>query len=669
MIKNGLAFLVLLLALPALAQTVRLSAEQQQMLDQLPPAQRQQALDAIRQLQSQSPSPAESDSINEPIESESLREQANVVPMTEVELRAGPRSRLVIAFQPREDLESDELEVLEADPALQRLLGSHMFILDDSAVLTLSGVDEVPLLGLDKTDIERRLKAAPDLAFFDIEANILSQEPIGVEALKPFGYEVFADDAAGLVAPSSGPVPPDYVLGPGDTVRVQLFGNRNEVYDFEVTRDGILNLPEIGPVNVAGIPFSEFRANLEERVQEMLIGTQVSVSMGPLKTIRVYVVGDVNKPGSYVVGGLATVSTALYASGGVSEIGSLRNIQLKRSGRVVAKFDVYSLLARGDTSGDARLQQGDVIFVPPIGNTVSVAGAVKRPAIYEYLGAADVDDAIGLAGGLTNEAFEQGARLERIEQDGRRVVVAVNLSDKKAADKKLRSGDTLIVPEVLPEFDAAIVLSGHVFRPGTYPWRPGMRLTDLIRSSKELKPGVDMNYVLVRREHVRGGPIDALSADLAAAIADPNSADNIELAARDRVMVFSRDLGRQRVIAPILNELESQATYNAPSMQAEISGQVRAVGIYPLEAGMRVSDLIRAGGGLEDDAYSLQAELTRYAVGPDNSRDVETVEVNLAAALRGDTAADVELQPYDFLSITRVPKWESTWAVSLELVA
>ena len=138
-----------------------------------------------------------------------------------------------------------ERESLKADRALEQLIGSQLFMLDDTGVLVLEGIDNIPLLGLNEVDIERRLNATPDLSFFDVEAHLLGQEPIGVEALKPFGYDVFGEAAGGLMAPSSGPVPPDYVLGPGDTVRVQLFGNFNDVYDFEVTRDGILNLPEI----------------------------------------------------------------------------------------------------------------------------------------------------------------------------------------------------------------------------------------------------------------------------------------------------------------------------------------------------------------------------------------------------------------------------------------
>ncbi len=658
------ALLLLLLCTSAFAQGIQLTPQQQQMLDSLPPAQREQALAAIRDLQRQQ-SAATQPTINEPLTEPTPFDEAAVATLLQEEVRAEARSRLVLSFAAKEDLDPDEVQAISSDPALSRLIGSNVFTLDDSGVLTLEGLDFIPLLGLDEEDIQSRLQAEPSLKAFDVEVRILGQQAIGTEALQPFGYDVF-EQGGGLEAPSAGPVPSDYILGPGDSVRVQLFGNVNGIYDHEVTRDGILNLPEIGPVNVAGIRFSEFRKDLEERVKQMLIGTQVSVTMGPLRTIRVFVLGDVNRPGSYVVSGLATVSAALYQSGGVSDVGTLRNIQLKRAGKVVSRFDVYSLLIRGDTSGDVRLQPGDVVFVPPVGNTVAVGGAVKRPAIYEYRGAADAADAVMLAGGLSSDAFEQGARIERIDEDGGRSVLAVDLSDDASAAIKLRGGDTLVVPEVLPDFDSAVTMSGHVYRPGTYAWKPGMRVTDLVRSVDELKPGVDMSYVLVRRERKRGEPIEALSVDLAAALGNPESESNIELLARDQVFLFSEELGRQRTVMPIIEELQRQATHERPALQVQVGGHVRAPGVYPLEPGMRVTDLIRAGGGLTEEAYSLEAELARYLIVAGESRAIETRIIDLSRALAGAPDADVVLSSYDYVRINRIPEWDTSWTVRLD---
>ena len=421
------AMLLVLAASASFAQGIQLSAEQQRMLNQLPPAQRQQAMDALRQMQSQQRTQITQSIREQPSatqESELL--PAVLEPSADKEPAARARSRIIVNFTARSSLTPAETSSLEEDPVLNGLQGSKLYILDDAGVLSLPGLDAIPLLGLVEEDIERRLGAEPYLYNFDIDARILGQESIGIDGLEPFGYDVFESKGATFDAPSSGPVPPDYILGPGDSVRVQLFGNVNGIYEYEVSRDGILNLPEIGPVTVAGLSFSEFRADINKRVKEMLIGTQVSVTMGQLRTIRVFVLGDVNMPGSYVVSGLATVSGALYQGGGVSKVGSLRNVQLKRNGRVVTKLDLYDLLLKGDTSSDRRLQPGDVIFVPPIGNTIGVSGAVKRPAIYETKGSATIADAVQLAGGLAPDAFGKGARIERI--DGERTTIAVDLT-------------------------------------------------------------------------------------------------------------------------------------------------------------------------------------------------------------------------------------------------
>ncbi|HEX5765490.1 MAG TPA: SLBB domain-containing protein, partial [Woeseiaceae bacterium] len=426
------------------------------------------------------------------------------------------------------------------------------------------------------------------------------------------------------------------------------------------------NLPEIGPVPVAGITFAEFRADVNERVKQMLIGTQVSVSMGALRTIRVFVLGDVKRPGSYVVGGLATISSALYESGGISEIGSMRSIQLKRQGNVVATLDLYDLLLRGDTSGDARLQPGDVIYIPPIGDTIGVGGAVLRPAIYESRNVTTAGEAVQFAGGLTPDAFPKGARLERFTADGQRIVMSVDLSSETGLEQPMRAGDILMIPEVLPDLEGAVTLVGHVQRPGPYEWRPGMRLTDLISEPEELKQGVDDNYVLVRRERVRGRPIEVLSADLGAALVNPAGEENIPLEARDTVYVFSLSYGRQRVISPLLDELQLQATHDKPLQQVQVGGFVRAPGAYPLEPGMRVSDLIRAGGRLTEQAYTLEAELSRYSVVNGELRVTDISVIDLDSILAGDETADAVLAAHDHLSINRVPEWESTWSVTLD---
>jgi protein involved in polysaccharide export with SLBB domain len=656
------------IATASLAQSIKLSPEQQAMLDQLPPAQRQQALDALEQLQQQQASKSDGlradDDETMPIPGLEADPLAALEPEIE-EPSAKAGSRLVVDFEPRFDLEARELRQLKEDPALNRIIGSQYFELDDRGVLAIPGLPEIPLRGLSEDAIEARLGAESALKPFEISAYLLDVDSAAAEALSPFGYDVFSSRSTGFRPVTSGPVPPDYVLGPGDSIRVQLFGNVNGIYEFEVSRDGVLNLPELGPITVAGLPFSEFRRDLNRRVEQMLIGTQVSVTMGQLRTIQVFVLGDASWPGSYVVSSLATISSALYSSGGISEIGSLRRIQLKRGGQVVTTLDLYDLLLRGDTSGDMRLQPGDVIFIPPVGKTVGVSGAVRRPAIYELRGETRASEIVALSGGLRPVAYPAAARIERIDKDNRRVVVSVDIESAEGARTPMSDGDTLYVPEVLPKLQDSVILSGHVQRPGAVQLKSAMRLADLIPSANYLLPGADTSYVMVRREDEQNR-ITVVSANLDEAWLNSGSIENIQLRARDTVHVFSLAFGRQRIIQPLLEELHLQARMGEPFSEVSISGSVKAPGTYPLESGMRISDLIRAGGRLAEEAYTLRAELARYEIVDGEYRTSEVIDVDLDAILRGNSEADLFLAEHDNLRISRIPEWDSLWSVDLE---
>jgi protein involved in polysaccharide export with SLBB domain len=641
------------------------------MLNQLPPSQRQQALDAIEQISRQAaaqnaPSGTPEESAPLPGSFDDVQFDDRSTEIEEQEPRAEAGSRLVISLTPRADLNESERAELRADPALELISGSNYYELDESGVLVLPGLPTIPLLGLTEEYIEERLGAERALKVFDIAVSLLDVTSNAAEALEPFGYDVFEDSRSRRFEPvTTGPVPPDYVLGPGDSIRVQLFGNVNGIYEFEVSRDGVLNLPELGPITVAGLPFSEFREDLNRRVEKMLIGTQVSVSMGQLRTIQIFILGDARRPGSYVVSSLATISSSLYYGGGISEIGSLRNIQLKRNGRVVARLDLYDLLLKGDTSQDQRLQPGDVIFVPPVGAVVGVGGAVRRPAIYELDGDTNVAGAIALAGGLTPVAFPAASRIERIDSADRRTVVSLDVEGAEGAATRVIDGDSLFVPKVLAELEGSVTLVGHVHRPGAYELRPGMRLTDLLPSADYLMPGADTGYILIRREddQNRAGVV---SANLQEAWANSASAENLALKSRDTVHVFSLAFSRQRVIRPLLEELELQARVGVPFREASVSGSVKAPGIYPLEPGMRVSDLLRAGGYLSEEAYTLRAELARYQVVDGEYRVGDVIDVNLDAILRGDESADLLLVEHDNLKVSSIPQWDTLWSVRLE---
>jgi polysaccharide export outer membrane protein len=556
--------------------------------------------------------------------------------------------------------ETDRLEAMRG-----RVTRRNPYKLDGSGVLELPGVAPIPLAGLTEEQANARLNRDPALDGFEIELTLLPLEKLEAEALKPFGYDLFAGVPSTFAPVTDVPVSSDYVLGPGDRIEVQLYGNTKGRYSLTVNRDGRMMFPELGPIVVSGLRFEEVRSRIEARVAEQMIGTQAVVTIGDLRSIRVFVLGEAEQPGSYTVSGLATVTNALFASGGVKKIGSLRNIQLKRGGKVVRRVDLYRLLLNGDTSSDVRLQQGDVIFVPPVGRTVGITGEIRRPAIYELDGESTAADLIQLGGGLTPEADPRLAKLERIDEQRDRVVVDVDLSGPSRATR-LRAGDLLRIPAARPTLSGAVQLKGHVFRPSSYQFRSGMRLTDVLSSTEEVRPGADLNYVLIRREVPGTGRIKALSADLEQALRAPASDANPLLAQRDQIFVFNLETGRAQFLAPILDELRIQARSTEPAQIVRVTGQVRAPGDYPLEPGMRISDLLRAGGGLAQQAFTAEAELARYEVRDGHTRQTDVLKVDLAHAQTGEQASDLVLGPFDTLVVKEISEWTQQEVVFLD---
>jgi polysaccharide biosynthesis/export protein len=559
-------------------------------------------------------------------------------------------------------LTAEERVELESRIALVR--SRNPYQLDSSGFLLLPGFEPILLAGLNEIQATHRLTAVDAFRKLNIKLTKLPLRKTGIAGLKPFGYDLFKDSSSTFAPVGDVPVPSDYIVGPGDQLIVQLFGSQNRNLRLPVGRDGRINFPEIGPISVGGRSYGAVVTDIESRVSRQLIGVRASVSVGDTRSIQVFVMGEANRPGSYTVSGLATVTSALYASGGVKPIGSLRDIQLKRQGAVIRRLDLYDLLLRGDTSDDAKLLPGDVIFIPTVTGTVSVDGEVQRPAIYEIKGETTVAEIVKLAGGTTAEADTSRVALTRVNDRRARVVLDVPLDGAVGRAQLLRNGDSLRVLRLRPTLDEGVTLEGHLFRPGSAAWREGLRLTDLLGSVDELKPNADINYILVRRELPPDRRVTVVSADLAAALRDPASDENIKLMPRDRIMVFDAESGRRQVLDPLLEELRRQSRIDLPGEIVRIDGRVKAQGDYPLERDMRVSDLLRAGGGLQDAAYGAKAELTRYRVGGD-ARQTQLIDVDLGAILKGDASADLVLQPFDYLNVKEIPEWSEQEQVKL----
>jgi len=676
---------ILLTGSIAMAQT-GVTAEQIRMFQNLPPSQQQQLL---RMLQGSGSSfdmgldmPSEVAVPEEEVEASqeidffySNAESAASAGAT----RIRGSDTIVIETRLKEGADEVLARDLMADINRSRIIGSHVFELDKRGVLDLPGIASVPLAGLTAAEVGIRLRSEPLLSPLDLNVTILPLSPGGMLSLEPFGYELFGAipangegdgamrrrstfDAKSL---SYMPVPRDYVLGPGDSIRIQLWGNENDALTLAVQRDGTISFPKLGPRPVAGLTFGELKDEIEQWVAEKLIGTKASVSMGRLRSVRIFVVGDVKFPGGYTVSGLARMTNALFLAGGITRIGSLRQVELRRNGETVSTLDLYELLLRGDTRNDRQLRANDVVFVPPAKSMVGVDGEIRRPAIYELKSERNVGDLIELAGGLLPTGDATAVQLESVSGRGTRSVETLDLEERPDRLMAVKSGGLLTIMPVLEEVDDSVTLRGHSTRAGLYEWFPGMRLTDLVTTERMLKPKADLEYVLIRRESGADRLITLHSTDLGEALADTSSAANLELQVRDRVMVFELGVTRTAAIAAILRELRAQATLESPFQAVRISGEVRSPGDYPLEAGMRVSDLLRAGGGLNANAFATVAELRRYRIDEQGERRTDLIDVDVSAVLAGDEATDIELQPYDYLSIKEVPAWAKQFEVEL----
>ena len=577
-------------------------------------------------------------------------------------LAVGPE--LSIGGGEAEPIILDPETILQRELMYDRLVSGNPYQLDAQGFLNLPGVPPIRLAGLNVEEAMIRVRVEPSLVWLSPIVTFLPLEPFGLDLLEPFGYELFRGVPTTFAPATDVPVPSEYVIGPGDTVNVLLFGNTNAQYQLVVSREGVINFPEIGPIAVAGLSFEDLQTAITQRVAEQMIGVRSNVTLGELRSIRVFVLGDVQQPGSYTVSGLSTMTNALFVSGGVSDVGSLRQIELRRGGQIVSTLDLYDLLLRGDTSNDERLQPGDVIFAPPIGESVSIHGEIRRPAIYELNGEDSIEEVISLSGGLRSNADISGVRLERFMPSGT-TAYNFDLSSSTQDLESLMDGDVLFVPPRVDQLDRAVRLVGNVYQPGLYPWKEGLTLTELISSRELVMPGSDLGYILIRREIEPNVLTEVLSADLQAAWDDPGDESNIILHSGDTVHVFDQLSGRERVIPALLDELKVQRGQQGETALVRIGGQVNSPGDYPLERDMTVLDLIRAGGGLTEAAYDLDAELVRYNTFNGSNRQTEVLVVNLAETLSGSGATNFTLSSYDYLNIKVIPNWSTQETVEI----
>ncbi|EJG1895365.1 SLBB domain-containing protein [Vibrio parahaemolyticus] len=564
------------------------------------------------------------------------------------------------------------------------------------------------------------------------------------QGLKRFGLDLFAGSPTTFAPISDVPVPADYTVGAGDEIVIQLFGKENTTHRLRVNRAGIINFPSLGPVQVAGMTFSDVRDSLNQRVKEQMIGVRSDISLGEMRTMQVFVMGDAYKPGAYTVSALTTISQAIYYSGGFSESGALRNVQLKRNGQVIRKLDMYDLLLKGDARNDIRLLPGDVVFIGALGNTISIDGEVNRPAIYEIKPGETYKQAIQMAGGFTANAYSEQIEVKRYAAKGARDALTLNFSQSHDQQTKVKDGDTVNVLKKSEELTRYVQIEGDVRHPGYIEWKSGLRIADLFQSvDTSFNSTADVSYAVVVREINPQLDIEVYQVNLANAILSPTSKDNLKLNSRDRILVFNRfnneDLDvladqetitkaktleqaqlqaqqeqlkeqevmsssvavssatslekdskqpkivfrgkeitkddfdalkqntRRTLLAPVLLQLQQQSRLGLAPQIAEVFGEVKHPGRYPITPRMTISTLIEAAGGLTYNAFTINAELARTVINSKDERaSIDVERIDLRQAIQGSTADDAIIVGRDRLNILEKPNVKLQSTVTLQ---
>ena len=381
------------------------------------------------------------------------------------------------------------------------------------------------------------------------------QEIFFDEPLSYFGYDFFNNAPTTFASVKNIPIPPNYIIGPQDHININFFGSRNKQHNLVVTREGELIIPEVGVVAVAGFTLQEAKQIIQESVTAKIIGAETKVTLGELRSINIFILGEAYQPGMYTIGALSTLVNALFKGGGIKTTGSLRNIQLKRQGKVISTLDFYDLLLKGDTSNDARLIEGDVVFIPPITKTVGISGEVTRPGIYELKENEVLGDIIKFAGNLQPKANLFSASLRRIDVDlssNGFILIPVNLNNFSLGSFELNNGDVLGIHSVVDNLKNAILMRGHALESGFFPWQEGMKIGDLIKSKDNLLSMTDLSYVLVKRDDKLNQSYTYLQVDLEEVFGNDKSDSNILLETRDEIILLPSLLMPEQITTQLI---------------------------------------------------------------------------------------------------------------------
>lgn len=520
------------------------------------------------------------------------------------------------------------------------------------------------------------------------------------ETLPIFGSNLFRNSPSTFAPVIGAQVTSDYVIGPGDEIRLSTTGQLNQQGAFVVDRAGTITIPQVGTVTVSGLRFEELKPFLLRELGRVYRNFQLNVTLGQTRAIQVYVTGEARRPGSYTISALSTLLNAVFASGGVLPQGSMRSIELRRGSTLVTTFDLYDLLLRGDKTHDVTLQPGDVIFIPKVGPQVAAVGSVTNPAVYELRGETSVAQLLSLANGPTSTAQETNARVESIFNHAQRTVTELDL--RTDGNRALQDGDILTVSAISGQFRQAVTLRGNVTYPGRYTWRPGLRLSDVIPNREALltRGFFRAQNDLARPETVQGNALpgegqvalgnplygqtaagqtvagQTVAGQTVAGQTAPGQYQDLSAQApgtNGQYGAAATQAGAQTSLIPDLTQNTSgtqrsiSPSANAPSTMANMNGSGTSVGdaLTQNNGNFPASNSVVLGAPDVDLSYAVIERLDETTL------TTNLVPFNLGKMLAGDTTQNLELKPGDVVTVfsqadIRVAQAQRTRFVRLE---
>ncbi|HMA69112.1 MAG TPA: SLBB domain-containing protein [Candidatus Mcinerneyibacterium sp.] len=468
---------------------------------------------------------------------------------------------------------------------------------------------------------------------------------IDVSSLKRYGYEIF--ESPSTYAPVENiSVSGDYIIGPGDKLIINIWGGVNNEYEVTVDKNGNIAAPDFGTIAVAGLTYQEMKTKLNRMISS---GSEINVAISELKTVRIFVTGDSESPGTYKLSGQANIVNAIFASGGPSKTGSMRSIYIKRRGKTITKFDLYDFLLNGDSGNDTYLMPGDVVFIPPAEDLVAIGGNVKRPSIYEMKKNETLSDLIKIAGGLTASADETNIFIERFKKDSERIIINVNGNEKKKISNfDLCDGDIIKIYPIIKNDKNAITLQGYTSTPRKYSYKEGLKISNIVKV-ENLLPDTYLKYAALKRKVYPENYYKTIPINLYKAIFINDEEYNIELKPEDKIILYSK------------KEMEKKPP-------VFIAGEVNKPGKFEYEEGMTILDLIHKSGGLTNLANKNTAEFVRINIGDDSVDSLLIKNINIRDVFEKPNNKEINLalEPFDKLFIRRIANFEENRSIRLQ---